>query len=91
MNIENKSINDFLQSLKSRYRSYIKSGLKKILIVKVKSSFEISKYEDSFIKILHRQYIKFLSPSPPIDLIKNLLDQKVIELFLAFEEDAEPK
>lgn len=85
--LENKTSSDFLNSLKSRTRSYIKSGLKKFKFIKISYYDQFLKYEKSLHRILIEQHIKFLSPMPPLKLLKNLLINNLIDIHLAFEND----
>ena len=85
--IENKSIKEIFDNYKSRIRSKIRSGFRKFKFIKLTESHQINKYEIEIRKLILNQHIRLNSPSPPYDLIKNLFDQKAIEIFLAIDSN----
>tara|TARA_B100000886_G_scaffold340204_1_gene308400 strand:+ start:226 stop:1245 length:1020 start_codon:yes stop_codon:yes gene_type:complete len=87
IHLENKSILDLYKSLKSRTRSYINSGLNQFTFIKVSSYEGLKEYEQSLKNIFIEQYLKFMSPCPPFELLKNLLIENAIDIYLAIQEN----
>ena len=84
--LEEKTISEFFKSLKSRTRTYIKSGLKQFNFIRINNHDDFIKYKSSLRKILIQQHLKFNSACPPIELLENLLINQVIDIYLAIQE-----
>ena len=84
LEIENKSQEIIFNNYKARVRTKIRSGNKKFIFKNIKFLYEFEIYKSKIKDMLIKQHLRFCSPVPPIDLLRNLLKTGAIQIIGVF-------